>query len=361
MDRKTLSHYGWIVVLILILSVMMAFATPFGEFIRTAVKSYIISFEYLLDETEKEISKNEIKNDIELNGSYIITNKEGMELCYVYRVNNDFNGYSLVPDGNTPSSGDRYFRCMRYVNIEEKREIKEMFYLANKLGYDATVEGRQGIQFVLLQYVIEKDMSDKVATLSSTAQSVYNNLISLKGSLEEETYKDIKLISIEKNSFVDIIFLKTDIRYILTDVYGKGALSIFKFNHDNNNQIFCIDRKVAHPTIGLEYVKINPPTDIDTDAVAKAFYIIEKNKVENDISFEGAAQIFLYHAIEGISLRNWVKLYVGTDEGLVYYDTMVEEYANLTDYEEYDIQYYGYINDVGEYQRLVGYTPTISN
>jgi hypothetical protein len=33
MDKQTLSHYGWIVVMVLILSVMLAFATPFGEYI----------------------------------------------------------------------------------------------------------------------------------------------------------------------------------------------------------------------------------------------------------------------------------------------------------------------------------------
>ncbi|MBQ8747195.1 MAG: leucine-rich repeat protein [Clostridia bacterium] len=39
MDKETLSHYGWIVVLILILSVMMALATPFGKFITTSVQN----------------------------------------------------------------------------------------------------------------------------------------------------------------------------------------------------------------------------------------------------------------------------------------------------------------------------------
>ena len=39
MDKETLSHYGWIVVLILILSVMIALATPFGNYIKMAVKT----------------------------------------------------------------------------------------------------------------------------------------------------------------------------------------------------------------------------------------------------------------------------------------------------------------------------------
>lgn len=39
MDKETLSNYGWIVICILVLSVMIALATPFGSFIRTAVEN----------------------------------------------------------------------------------------------------------------------------------------------------------------------------------------------------------------------------------------------------------------------------------------------------------------------------------
>ena len=39
MDKETLSNYGWIVICVLVLAVMLAFATPFGSFVSTAVKS----------------------------------------------------------------------------------------------------------------------------------------------------------------------------------------------------------------------------------------------------------------------------------------------------------------------------------
>ena len=39
MDKETLSNYGWIVILVLILAVMLALATPFGTFIAGAIKS----------------------------------------------------------------------------------------------------------------------------------------------------------------------------------------------------------------------------------------------------------------------------------------------------------------------------------
>ena len=39
MDKETLSNYGWIVICVLVLAVMIALATPFGSYISTAVKS----------------------------------------------------------------------------------------------------------------------------------------------------------------------------------------------------------------------------------------------------------------------------------------------------------------------------------
>jgi hypothetical protein len=39
MDKETLSNYGWVVICVLVLVVMIALATPFGKFIADAVKS----------------------------------------------------------------------------------------------------------------------------------------------------------------------------------------------------------------------------------------------------------------------------------------------------------------------------------
>ena len=39
MDKETLSNYGWIVICVLVMVVMIALATPFGSFISEAVQS----------------------------------------------------------------------------------------------------------------------------------------------------------------------------------------------------------------------------------------------------------------------------------------------------------------------------------
>ena len=44
MDKETLSHYGWVVILVLILAVLLALASPFGNFIAGAIKATTAGF-----------------------------------------------------------------------------------------------------------------------------------------------------------------------------------------------------------------------------------------------------------------------------------------------------------------------------
>ena len=44
MDKETLSNYGWVVICVMVLAVMIALATPFGEYIRDGVKEIVNSF-----------------------------------------------------------------------------------------------------------------------------------------------------------------------------------------------------------------------------------------------------------------------------------------------------------------------------
>lgn len=53
MDKETLSNYGWIVIAVLVLVVMIALATPFGKFISNAVKS---TTEGLFDVNQKALN-----------------------------------------------------------------------------------------------------------------------------------------------------------------------------------------------------------------------------------------------------------------------------------------------------------------
>ena len=53
MDKETLSNYGWIVICVIVLAVMIALATPFAETIRDAV---VEAVEKLVEEADAAIS-----------------------------------------------------------------------------------------------------------------------------------------------------------------------------------------------------------------------------------------------------------------------------------------------------------------
>ena len=45
MDKETFSSYGWIVITVIVIAIMIAFATPFGDFIVNAVKAVLNDFQ----------------------------------------------------------------------------------------------------------------------------------------------------------------------------------------------------------------------------------------------------------------------------------------------------------------------------
>ena len=53
MDKSTLSNYGWIVIAVLVLSVMIALATPFGMYIKSGVEN---TTQGLFDTSEKAMN-----------------------------------------------------------------------------------------------------------------------------------------------------------------------------------------------------------------------------------------------------------------------------------------------------------------
>lgn len=53
MDRETLSNYGWIVICVLVLAVMIALAPVFAEAIRAAVEN---AYTALIDKGSEAIS-----------------------------------------------------------------------------------------------------------------------------------------------------------------------------------------------------------------------------------------------------------------------------------------------------------------
>lgn len=80
MDKETLSNYGWIVICTLVLAVMLALATPFGDFVANAVKT---TTKGLFDVNQKALNSTGLMN---------IENQD------FNTVSNDKNSYEKVED-----------------------------------------------------------------------------------------------------------------------------------------------------------------------------------------------------------------------------------------------------------------------
>ena len=85
MDKETLSNYGWIVICVLVLAVMIALATPFGSFIAGAVEN---TTEGLFGASQKAMNQTGLLNIAD------------QEMEHGATVN---GGGETTPDTNTPS------------------------------------------------------------------------------------------------------------------------------------------------------------------------------------------------------------------------------------------------------------------
>ena len=56
MDKETFSSYGWIVITVIVIAIMITFATPFGEFIRDAVQEVLDNFKATADTALSNVS-----------------------------------------------------------------------------------------------------------------------------------------------------------------------------------------------------------------------------------------------------------------------------------------------------------------
>ena len=113
MDKETLSNYGWITICVLVLAVMIALATPFGEFVGKGFKA---TYEGLSDTTNNALGVVRLSDVVgggnEEQETYEITNSPDAPVTtstpLTFTSNADFSKFVRVEiDGETVSS-DNY-------------------------------------------------------------------------------------------------------------------------------------------------------------------------------------------------------------------------------------------------------------
>ena len=123
MDKSTLSNYGWIVIVTLVLAVMLALATPFGTYVgkgaSNVIKTFVQSSDNAIDEdnidTQSEDWESYLYND-ELNHQVVIPDGA----IYI-----SINGTQITKGESFPSTteGDEYiYKSYRYYYQERASE-----------------------------------------------------------------------------------------------------------------------------------------------------------------------------------------------------------------------------------------------
>ena len=109
MDKETLSNYGWIVICVLVLAVMIALATPFGTFIADGIKSTTQGFfdvNYsalnstgLINIDGQSFDENGNEGEVEDQGGTNTYNELTTLTAKTWNGLTNFDGYRIWTDG----------------------------------------------------------------------------------------------------------------------------------------------------------------------------------------------------------------------------------------------------------------------
>lgn len=225
MDKQTLSNYGWIVVMILCLSVMLAFATPFGKAVGSGIKVVIDGFGDTLDKTEDKYDEDKEYFD-DLFSEYEITdldrNEDENNLPTIYM---NYEYVMCAERTQTVPEIGRYYKTIKEQNNiklkgnitvtdEMKKKISRVYIAAMYLD-DESFDLRQGLQAAVWCILENKTVDELNLTgLTDTAKNWVDKLntkantidlkkftvyISFFESIEDkDKYQNIVAVSVPK-------------------------------------------------------------------------------------------------------------------------------------------------------------------
>ena len=173
MDKETLSNYGWIVICVLVLAVMLALSSPFGTFVATGVKS---TTQGLFDTNQKALNTTGLMNiedqdfgDIPSGGIY--TKADGTVL-------KGDNG-DRFPDA--PATGDEYEYgdyIYKYNYYYSGVEMRWWYSYANQNGWGVRVKDESKSSYgKILSKIAGKPITNMYSTFYGCASLVVAPII----------------------------------------------------------------------------------------------------------------------------------------------------------------------------------------
>ena len=116
MDKETLSNYGWIVICVLVLAVMLALASPFGNFVADAIKSTTQGLFNVNQSALNSTGLINIGNQSFESGSEDSTPSTPDPALNPTDIDLDSNGRTTPQNGDTYTHGDYRYTYMEVYN-----------------------------------------------------------------------------------------------------------------------------------------------------------------------------------------------------------------------------------------------------
>ena len=196
MDKETLSNYGWIVICVLVLAVMIALATPFGDYISTAVKSTTQGF--------FDTNKNALNSTGLINVGDQSFDDKKIQAPIIIRESD-----TIIPNGakytvkatNTILEGNGTNRFPSMPDTYDIYEEGDYIYYGGPGGWNVQVKNTEKTEY---DTFISSIIGKPVATMDGTYESCYyminaplipNGVTSMKGAFWNcQSLKNVPLI-----------------------------------------------------------------------------------------------------------------------------------------------------------------------
>lgn len=287
MDKQTLSNYGWLVIVTLILAVMLALATPFGNYVGDAVVNVANGFVGTNNDAtaDENISQDSvewaIKTDygIDYNKYYYFSNMKQVETAI--NSNNYSAGTSKMLNKNiVVAIGSSYpvVRLLHNINLNENITFKKGLIL-DFYGHSINMNNlSNGLEI----NVINEDIV--VTSLQSQGLIKSTNCIRNLTVINQNGNSTIKNIDISNKSDVEIDgnYKGLAIGSRSSDVSGMTNSASIENCHININSTNMADALIIQK---IKNLSIKNSSFITTNINFAGSFIqeIENGKIENTV------------------------------------------------------------------------------
>lgn len=93
MDKETLSHYGWLIIVLLCMTIIIMLATPFGNYVGVVTQNWSEGLQGKGENIDKESLKEEMNDQFlgDSGGNKVNISGKNNNIIYIADVNGDSN------------------------------------------------------------------------------------------------------------------------------------------------------------------------------------------------------------------------------------------------------------------------------